>query len=308
MNDTIQRIYLLTSQDDKYRQLISDKNLPQLEFCASPQQANIVLADPPLAALQLHELSNLQWLQSTFAGVNALLAEGCRQDYLLTNVRDIFGPSITEYVLGYSISHFRHFRRYQQQQQECQWQGYDYANLSRKVMVILGTGSIGSYLAHSAQALGLTVHGVNSTGIPGSDNTFNRTYHINELASALAHADIIVNTLPDTPATRGLLNEETLQYCHNALLFNVGRGPTLDEKSLLVALKNKWIEHAFLDVFTTEPLPATHPFWQLRQITITPHIAALSFPEQIVDIFAENYQRWQDGFKLNYLIDFEKGY
>ncbi|MDW3642615.1 NAD(P)-dependent oxidoreductase, partial [Vibrio sp. 1291-1] len=144
--------------------------------------------------------------------------------------------------------------------------------------------------------------------IPTANDEFAQTFHINELANALRKADIVVNTLPSTPNTRALLNRETLQHLNQALLFNVGRGDVLDEASLLLAIKNRWVEHAFLDVFEQEPLPPAHPFWKLPQVTITPHIAALSFPEQVVDIFADNYRLWRDGFSLNNQVDFEKGY
>ncbi|EXJ37697.1 S-adenosyl-L-homocysteine hydrolase, NAD binding domain protein [Vibrio parahaemolyticus VPTS-2010] len=197
---------------------------------------------------------------------------------------------------------------YHQQQQNKQWQPHLYTSLQSKTMVILGTGSIGKCLAQTAQAMGINTIGINRTGIPTANDEFAQTFHINELANALRKADIVVNTLPSTPNTRALLNRETLQYLNQALLFNVGRGDVLDEASLLLAIKNRWVEHAFLDVFEQEPLPPAHPFWKLPQVTITPHIAALSFPEQVVDIFADNYRLWRDGFSLNNQVDFEKGY
>ncbi|EXJ40451.1 D-isomer specific 2-hydroxyacid dehydrogenase, NAD binding domain protein [Vibrio parahaemolyticus VPTS-2010_2] len=156
--------------------------------------------------------------------------------------------------------------------------------------------------------MGINTIGINRTGIPTANDEFAQTFHINELANALRKADIVVNTLPSTPNTRALLNRETLQHLNQALLFNVGRGDVLDEASLLLAIKNRWVGHAFLDVFEQEPLPPAHPFWKLPQVTITPHIAALSFPEQVVDIFADNYRLWRDGFSLNNQVDFEKGY
>ena len=99
-----------------------------------------------------------------------------------------------------------------------------------------------------------------------------------------------------------------LSHLNQTLLFNVGRGDVIDDTGLLLALKNRWVEHAFLDVFEQEPLSPQHPFWKLPQVTITPHIAALSFPEQVVDIFADNYLSWRDGFSLNNQVDFDKGY
>ncbi|MCV5262341.1 hypothetical protein OFC55_32240, partial [Escherichia coli] len=89
--------------------LLAEKNLPDLNITDKPQEAHIVLADPPLLSHRLDEFSQLEWVQSTYAGVNALITPEFRQDYTLTNVRGVFGPLIAEYVLGYCISHYRHF-------------------------------------------------------------------------------------------------------------------------------------------------------------------------------------------------------
>ncbi|MGR5447971.1 D-2-hydroxyacid dehydrogenase [Vibrio jasicida] len=302
------QIFLLSEHRDTYETLLAEKNLPDLAITNKPQDAQIVLADPPLLSQRLDEFSQLEWVQSTFAGVNALMVPNLRRGYALTNVRGIFGPLIAEYVIGYSIAHFRHFMQYHQQQQSKQWQPHLYTSLQSKTMVILGTGSIGSHLGKTAQLMGIKAIGINRTGIPTSGGEFNQTFHINELANAFHQADIVVNTLPSTPETQRLLNSEVLSHLNQALLFNVGRGDVIDDAGLLLALKNRWVEHAFLDVFEQEPLSPQHPFWKLPQVTITPHIAALSFPEQVVDIFADNYLSWRDGFSLNNQVDFDKGY
>lgn len=302
------QIFLLSEHRDTYETLLAEKNLPDLAITNKPQDAQIVLADPPLLSQRLDEFSQLEWVQSTFAGVNALMMPNLRRDYTLTNVRGIFGPLIAEYVIGYSIAHFRHFMQYHQQQQSKQWQPHLYTSLQSKTMVILGTGSIGSHLGKTAQLMGMKAIGINRTGIPTSGGEFNQTFHISELASAFHQADIVVNTLPSTPETQRLLNSEVLSHLNQALLFNVGRGDVIDDAGLLLALKNRWVEHAFLDVFEQEPLSPQHPFWKLQQVTITPHIAALSFPEQVVDIFADNYLSWRDDFSLNNQVDFDKGY
>lgn len=308
MNNFTNKLYIATEHDDTYVQLILNQDLPDLEITQNPESAEIVLASPPLIADRLDEFTQLDWLQSTYAGINKLTQPNLRHDYTLTNVKGIFGPAIAEYVLGYTISHFRHFSHYHQQQQQQNWQPQLYTGLTDKTMVVLGTGSIGSHLAQAASALGIHTIGVNRTGIPPKHEAFKDTFHINELEAALKQADIVVNTLPSTAETYQLLNQTTLGYCSNVLLFNVGRGESIDNKALLLAIKNRWVEHAFLDVFEHEPLSQDHPFWKLPQVTITPHIAALSEPRQVVEIFAENYKQWRDGFTLNHVIDFDKGY
>ena len=281
MNNFTNKLYILTEHNDTYTRLIVNRDLPDLEITTNPELAEIVLASPLLIAERLDELKHLDWVQSTYAGINKLTQPNLRQDYTLTNVKGIFGPSIAEYVLGYTISHLRHFTHYHQQQQQRNWQPQLYTSLTDKTMVILETGSIGSHVAKTASEFGIHTIGVNRTGIPSQQETFKDTFHINELEAVLKQADIVVNTLPSTDETYHLLNQTTLSYCSNILLFNVGRGESVDNKALLLAIKNKWVEHAFLDVFECGPVTQEHPFWKLPQVTITSHIAALSEPDRL---------------------------
>ena len=302
------KLLILSNQEHTYLSLIAQAGLNNLEVTDDPAQANIVLADPPRLVEHLDTLPHLEWVQSTFAGIDALTNEQLRRDYQLTNIKGIFGQLITEYVLGYTISHYRNFAQYRHQQNNKHWEQLPYPTLLGKRMVILGTGSIGSYLAKAVNTLGIQTIGVNRTGIPPMDSPFDVTFHNSELPRALEMADIVVSTLPNTKDTIGLLNKESLSHCKQALLFNVGRGEALDVDGLLFALQNGCIEHAFLDVFIKEPISQQSPFWEHPNITVTPHVAAVSFPEQAFEIFVENYQRWQQGFALVNQIDFEKGY
>lgn len=308
MNNFTHKVYLLTEDNNKYQQLLEQAALPELRITSSRTEATILLASPVLAAEHLDDFPNLEWIQSIYAGVDALVSK--LEDFSgeLTNVKGIFGQQIAEYVLGYSIEHYRHFNRYQQLQSQSQWQPVPYQSLAKKKMVILGSGSIGAHLANVAKSFAIEPIGVNRSGIPAKHSPFDATYHIQEIATVLKQADIVVNTLPNTPETENILNADSLGHCSGALLFNVGRGSAIEEDGLLKALENKSITHAYLDVFKQEPLEKNHPFWQHNAITITPHIAALSFPEQVIDIFTENYQRWRDGFGLMNVVDPNKGY
>jgi len=308
MNNFTHKAFILTEDDSKYQTLLEQANLPELEITTDKQQATILLTSPPMAANCLDKFPNLEWIQSVYAGVDALTPHLENYYGELTNVKGIFGQQISEYVLGYLIQNQRHFRHYQEQQRQANWRPIPYQSLNSLKMVILGTGSIGSYLATTAKAFGIHVSGVNRSGIPAKHSTFDMTYHIQELHTAFSQADVIVNTLPNTTETAGILNLDNLSHCHQAILFNVGRGSALDEQALLEAINNNWISHAYLDVFENEPLNKGHPFWHHPDITVTPHIAALSFPEQVVEIFAENYQRWRDGFGLINQVDINKGY
>ncbi|QUJ67639.1 D-2-hydroxyacid dehydrogenase [Photobacterium sp. GJ3] len=300
------QLCIISRRADLYRQLIEKENLPELKITENLQDATLILADPPLMTKQLAHCSKLDWMQSTYAGIDALTQPGLRTDYRLTNIRGLFGQLISEYVLGYLISHQRHFARYQTQQQAAEWHQHSYGALSEKTMVILGTGTIGQHLAGAAKALGLRVIGVSRSGEPTTH--FDPVFPTHRLHEALALADVLVSVLPATAHTNDLLNADSLSHCTNTLLFNVGRGNAICESGLLEALDGGNIAHAYLDVFKQEPLPQDHPFWQHPAITVTPHIAAESFPEQVMTIFKTNYLRYVEGKPLQFQIDFERGY
>ena len=94
----------------------------------------------------------------------------------------------------------------------------------------------------------------------------------------------------------------------SALLINVGRGNVIVEQELCDALRHNEIAGAVLDVFREEPLPDSSPLWTTPGLKITGHVAAVSRPQDIANVFIENYQRYVAGERLNYLVDFAKGY
>ncbi|PKG79906.1 D-2-hydroxyacid dehydrogenase [Shewanella sp. Actino-trap-3] len=313
------KLLLLTRENDQYRQLLAKHSLPDLEIVddilvdtgddtlSNINDADIWLAEPHLAAPLLPHATALKWLQSTFAGVNALMQPSLRHDYLLTNIRGVFGPLMSEYVFGYLLSHYRHHAQYTQQQHQQLWRPGSYRTLQGQQLLILGTGSIAQHLAITAHHFGMTVSGLNRQGALVSG--FNRIDTMDKLADYLPHAHVIVSVLPDTPQTKHLLNAENLPLLKpDAMLFNIGRGNAIDLTALQTELMLCPQRQAILDVFEQEPLPANHPLWHYDNVTITPHIAAPSFPEQVVQIFSQNYCRWQQSKSLHYVVDASHGY
>lgn len=308
MDNFINKVKIITEYNDEYVEMLNLAELPDLVITDHNSEANILLGSPPLVSAIIDEFSNLEWMQSTYAGIDALIAPNLRKDYQLTNVKGIFGQQISEYVLGYAISHFRHFNTYQIQQSNKQWLPHKYQTVSGKKLLILGTGAIGNHLAQSASAFGLHTIGVNRTGIPPKDSAFLEIVHIEQIHDLLGNIDIIVSTLPNTEQTAGIFDQRFFSSCKGALFFNVGRGNSVDTESLLDALKMDNIRHAFLDVFINEPISEDCPYWLNPKVTVTPHVAACSFPEQVFEIFKDNYLRRRDGFQLLNTIDFDIGY
>ena len=129
------------------------------------------------------------------------------------------------------------------------------------------------------------------------------------LSEALENAEILVLLLPDTPATRDLLDTERLgQLPRGAVIVNPGRGPLIVDDALIAALDSGQIAHATLDVFRTEPLPAEHPFWAHPKVTVTPHIASETRVPSASRVIAENIRRGEAGEPLLHLVDRAAGY
>ncbi|WP_434357347.1 D-2-hydroxyacid dehydrogenase [Parasalinivibrio latis] len=299
------KLWIESQERDAYLDLFHRARLPELVLARSPEEADIVLADPPRIAPVLDSFTTMAWLQSTFAGVDALVTTP-RRDYILTNVQGIFGALMAEYVMGCLINHFRHLPQYREQQNAETWKQLPYEGLAGKHLVLVGAGSIGSHVGRMAGMFGLLVTAVTRSGRPveGIANCI----AVSEMETVLPDADIIVSTLPGTKQTQGLFNRDFFSRCSDAVFINVGRGNVVDEAALLEALEQKQVQHAFLDVFVQEPLPAGNPLWKYPAVTITPHISAHSFPQQVFALFADNYLRWQRGEQLESVVDMERGY
>lgn len=310
------RLLILSRSAAVYADLIKDLRFPDLEIAACKtageasahlDRCTIILGEPSRIARVVEGARLLRWVQSTYAGVEELLRPGTRSDYILTNVKGVFGPFMSEYVMGYLLALERHFFAAYRNQQDRTWRRLPYKSLRGRLIGICGLGSIGRHLARTAEHFGLRIWGYKRTAetIPEAERVF--TGH--EFDEFLSQPDYIVNTLPSTPATVRLFDETVFRTMKaTAVLINIGRGDAVVEEALIRALQHGMIGGAVLDVFEQEPLPADNPLWTLPNVVITPHNSGFSFPGDIVALFAENYHRYSKGESLLYRIDFERGY
>ncbi len=310
------RLLILAEDADNYLGLIRTAGLSGLEVVAATgqQQAmeqvadcNIILGEPASIEQVLSSASQLQWVQSSWAGVDRLCQPQHRTDYVLTGVKDIFGAMISEYVMTYLFALERNMFEMRNDQSQKRWQPRSYRLAKDIKLGIIGLGSIGRHLAKTAAGLGIQVTGLSRSG--NACEAVEKVYTEENLAEFLAEPDYLVLTLPDTEKTRHFINSGSLAMMKSsAVLINVGRGSIINENDLISALQQKQIGAAVLDVFETEPLSQNSPLWDLPNVYVTPHIAAASFPQDVVDIFIENYGRFTRGEPLLHRIDFERGY
>jgi phosphoglycerate dehydrogenase-like enzyme len=312
----VNRLLILSVDAAKYHTLIKAADLPQLDIrsardVASAKQViadcNIIIGDPPLLAEVISSAEKLQWLQSSWAGVDQLCRPGLRRDYVLTGVKGIFGPLISEYVMTYLFALERRVFAMRNNQLEKHWKPFSYRASREITLGIIGLGSIGSQLAQTARHFGIRVTGLNRSGKPCDD--VEKVYTADELSVFLETPDYVVLTLPDTRQTRHFINADVLKMMKpSTVLINVGRGSIINEDHLVDALHNGVIGGAVLDVFESEPLVQDNPLWQMPNVYVTPHNAAISFPEDVVEIFAGNYHRFLQQETLLNVVNFDLGY
>jgi len=302
------KLLILSQYIDDYGRFVKTSKLPDLEVMTTPTpDCEIAFGEPTLIREILPALPALKWVQSTWAGVEPLLDPALRRDYILTNARGVFGPLMSEFVFGYLLLHERKILQRLEAQKQGKWDDTLTGTLRGKTIGLLGVGSIGAHLAGTARHFGMSVRGYTR----GSETSkqVDRYYHGVDLLEFASGLDYLVSVLPNTRETHKIVNPELLSVLPSSAFFiNVGRGGAVDDLALIEALETDKLAGAVLDVFEQEPLPLEHPFWQTKNLFITSHTSAPSFPQDITGIFVENYKLFIEGKPLKYKVDFEKGY
>jgi phosphoglycerate dehydrogenase-like enzyme len=300
-------LLILSSDADEYKRRIKSVQLPDLVLTSDPAQSDIVLGEPKLIRDALPHLSSLRWVQAIYAGVEPLVDPAQRRDYVLTNARGVFGELMSEYVFGYLLFHEKKILHRIQAQQSMKWERPESGVLRGKTIGLLGVGSIGAHLAETAKHFGMTVRGY--TRASETSTQVDRYYHGGSLFEFVKGLNYLVSVLPRTEETNKIVDAKLLERLPpHAVFVNVGRGNAVDEPALVKVLHEGRLAAAILDVFKKEPLPEGHPFWTTPNLYMTFHTSAISYPEDITNLFIENYRLYLDGKPLKYVVDFERGY
>ena len=258
--------------------------------------AEIVLGypreDPAQIAWLVRTAPALRWVQGTFAGSGQQLsAAGVpREDVeriMWTSSVGIHTTPLGEWALLGILALTKDLQRLEADKRARRWAHYPVDEVSGTTVLIAGLGEIGREVARLAEAFGMNV--LSTRRAEG------------DLDELLPRADSVVVTLPLTDETRGMFDRRRIGLMKPGAIFvNIGRGPVVDEDALIDALRSGHLRGAALDVYSTEPLPADSPLWELENVILSPHTAAQSIHEneRIVELFADNLRRYLTGREL----------
>jgi len=289
---------------------------PELEVLTSGDSAELArqaadcpvwLGQPDLLATLLRQGHQPQWLQSTWAGITPLLADGLRRDYRLTRAVGIFGQVMAEYVLTYMLGHEREVLARLVSQVERKWDNRTGQSLVGRKVLIVGTGDIGQSVAQFLLPFGVELYGIASSA--REQAPFAEVGSMADLPRLVGEVDYVVNLLPNTAHTHDIYDAALFrQFKPTGLFINVGRGVAVVDADLVEALKEGHLAGAVIDVCRQEPLPQRHPFWTAWGLLLTGHSSAPTSPALMVQLFVENLRAYQAGEALRGEVDFNRGY
>ena len=298
-----------------YAQLLQQA-APELEVQTSGDSAQLAkmaadcpvwLGQPDLMATLLRQGHKPQWVQSTWAGITPLLADGLQRDYRLSRAVGIFGQVMAEYVLTYMLGHEREVIARLLSQVERKWDNRTGRSLVGRKVLIVGAGDIGQSVAQFLVPFGVELYAIASAA--REQAPFREVATLSDLPRLVGQMDYVVNLLPNTPQTHDLYDAELFALFNpEAVFINAGRGVAVVDADLVEALRVGHLAGAIIDVCRQEPLPAKHPFWTAWGLLLTGHSSAPTSPSLMVQLFVDNLRAFQAGEALRGEVDFARGY
>lgn len=276
------------------------------------ENAEVVMGNHHLCESLPFNKQQLKWVQTSSVGIDFILKK-CGSNLegaIVTNAKGVYNNEICEHTIGLILTLQRNLHLIRDAQQEHRWERpMQLSLLSGKQAMIIGYGSLGKAIGEKLTMFGMKIFGVTTSTQYFFDDTATTKKHWKELLPSI---DIVVLALPYTKNTINYFGEEEIvQLPSTAIVINIGRAGTLDEKTLYTQLLAGKIRGAALDVFNDEPLDATHAAWNIKNLFVSPHMARsreINPPFQFEKLFEENFSRYINKKPLLNIVDTIKGY
>jgi phosphoglycerate dehydrogenase-like enzyme len=257
------------------------------------------------------------WVQIYSAGADRCVTSPkfVSGEVVLTNMQKMSSPVIAEHAIAMTLALLRKLPAFMEDRKSGEWNRSEpytrgMTTAHGKTMLVLGLGGIGTEIARRGAALGMRIIATRNSSREGPDFV-DYVGLSDEMLTLAKEADVIVNALPLTDKTRGLLGEEFFAAVQSRAPYfiNVGRGATVDTDALLAALRDGRLAGAGLDVTDPEPLPPEHGLWQADNVIITPHVSATGSDRTRHRLLViENIRRYLAGDALLNVVDAGRGY
>jgi len=258
---------------------------------------------------------NLQWIQTSVAGMEGFWHPEIREsNVVITSARGIYSDVIADHMYGLILAFARGIQTFAKRQTLKTWVKTfaPVTHLATSTLGLIGLGGIGLAVAARGHASGMRIIAVDPAP-KGTPDYVETVYSPDQLDELLAQSDFVAVSVPHLSETEHMLGDHEFDVMKSsAYVMNVGRGKVISLDALTVALQKGKIAGAGLDVFEQEPLPESHPLWDMDNVLITPHTAGRSdYPyqeERRLNRLVENAERYVKGEELLNIFDKQKGY
>jgi len=303
-------LLILEQRAEEYKKVLSPK-FPEVVIHAAAQEAEVgkfieqtdILMTIRISDDLIKKASKLKWIHAITTGVDYIVnLPSLKKEVILTSTRGIHGPQVSEMAFLLMLALNRNFPEVIRNQDKGVWERWPGKLLWKKKVGILGVGVIGEEIAKKCKAFGMEVFGIDI--IKRKLDCVDVFYGPEDIVKVAKDVDYLVIVAPRTPETDKIVDSKVLSAMKpTAFLINLGRGEIIDEEALIRALKSGKIAGAGLDTYLQEPLPKEHPFWGMKNVIVSPHVAGMSdiYVEQALTIFEENLRRFIKGEKRNLL-------
>ena len=274
-----------------------DPELAEADIALGQPAVDDCIASPKLRWIALSTAGYTRYDHEHFKGILR------QRGVLLTNASQVFAEPCAQHVLAMMLGLARQLpQALSDQLKDRSWNSaehrYNSRSLVGQTVLLLGYGAIGRRLVELLAPFRMKVLALRRQA---KSEQAVRIIAAENISSALAEADHVVNILPENDATLGYVNARRLACVKTgARFYNIGRGTTVDQNALLEALQSRRLDAVYLDVTNPEPLPPEHPLWSAPNCFITPHAAGGRHDqdEALVEHFLVNLAAFQAGKPL----------
>jgi phosphoglycerate dehydrogenase-like enzyme len=251
-------------------------------------------------------ISHISWIHSFRAGADTFLKrDDLNKNVIISRTVGTMGKKIAEYCLCHILAGKQNLYELYLQQRSGSWRRIIPERLEKTKVAILGTGNMGSETARLLSRLDIEVTGVNTDGryLPH----FTESYSIKKFLADPPDIDVLICTLPSTSQNNNLLTEKFFSNFNNIHFINVGRNELVEEGTIIDSINKGYISRATLDVFSSEPLAASSELWTNDRVYITPHQAAITDADDVIESFEEAFKSLISNKRNKLFIDLHKG-
>ena len=283
----------------------------EIENSKLTDDCDLLICYNPFAKLDISKLVNLKLIMLSSVGFDQLPLEKLDgRGIIVTNNQGGYSIPMGEWIVMNILEIFKNSKKRYEMQGLKKWKiDTSILEIYNKKILFLGTGTIAKEGAKRLGGFSCHIYGASRSG--NESYYFHKVFKLEDVYESLDQFDIVVSTLPHTPETENIIDEEFLKKMkEKSALINVSRGKIIDESALINCLSNDKLLGVALDVFSEEPLREESPLWEFDNVYISSHNSWISESrnERRFNYIVSNLRLFKEGKKLKNEINIKRGY